>query len=207
MQTDPRQEMIDAATDFYRRGWMVGTSGNLSARIDRNSFWITVSGRDKGALAIEDFIRVSTEGEVLERFHENDRPSAETCIHQEIYTLFPEAGACFHVHTVPANLVSTLHSEPSIPLPPLEMIKGLGVWEETPLVSLPVISNHLDVPRVAQKIRERFSAEKPQIPALLVHLHGTTTWGSTTRQTKNHVEILEFILHYMVEAQKLSLQK
>ena len=31
-KVDPRFELIEAARHFYRKDWMVGTAGNLSAR-------------------------------------------------------------------------------------------------------------------------------------------------------------------------------
>ena len=66
MNTDPRESLIYAATNFYQKGWMVGTAGNLSARLSDGSFWITASGRPKGQLTSEDFVRVDLEGKVLE---------------------------------------------------------------------------------------------------------------------------------------------
>ncbi|HLO50395.1 MAG TPA: class II aldolase/adducin family protein, partial [Kamptonema sp.] len=56
--TNIRQDLIAAATHFYNRGWMVGTAGNLSARLADGSFWITASGRAKGQLTDQDFIRI-----------------------------------------------------------------------------------------------------------------------------------------------------
>jgi len=62
---DPRFELIDAARYFYRQNWMVGTAGNLSARIADDSFWITASGKAKGELTTSDFVRVALDGEIL----------------------------------------------------------------------------------------------------------------------------------------------
>ena len=63
---DPRFELIDAARHFYSKDWMVGTAGNLSARLADGSFWITASGRSKGELTTNDFVRVALDGKVLE---------------------------------------------------------------------------------------------------------------------------------------------
>jgi methylthioribulose-1-phosphate dehydratase len=43
---------------FYQLGWMLGTAGNLSAKVDDHSFWITASGKSKGKLTEEDFVTV-----------------------------------------------------------------------------------------------------------------------------------------------------
>ncbi|MGL5132230.1 MAG: class II aldolase/adducin family protein, partial [Planktothrix sp.] len=106
MNTDPRQSLIYASCQFHQLGWMAGTAGNLSAKMPDNSFWITASGKQKGKLVTEDFVRMSLTGEILENPNQNNKPSAETSIHQAIYSLFPDANACYHVHSVEAKLVS-----------------------------------------------------------------------------------------------------
>lgn len=106
MNTDPRPKPIAAARHFYQQGWMVGTAGNLSAQMLDGSFWITASGRNKGELSSDDFVRIAPDGTVLESPRPELRPSAETSIHQVIYSLFPDVQACYHVHSIEANLVS-----------------------------------------------------------------------------------------------------
>src|SRR6185295_13172672 len=90
---DPLHVLAAAARLFYERGWMMGTAGNLSLRLADGTFWITASGKPKGRLQAEDFLRVAPGGEVLKRGREEDRPSAETSLHDAVYRLFPEAGA------------------------------------------------------------------------------------------------------------------
>src|SRR4028119_2467456 len=130
MNTDPRQNLIAAASHFYTQGWMVGTAGNLSARVPEGSFWITASGRNKGHLTPNDFIRIALDGTVLEQPHPDARPSAETSIHEAIYACFPKAQACYHVHSIEANLISRMSNHEGLSLPAIEMLKGLGIWEE-----------------------------------------------------------------------------
>lgn len=201
-QIPTREALAATARDFHQRGWMAGTAGNLSARSDqdRACFWITSSGLPKGLLDADDLILVDiSNGEVQQRLREDARPSAETAIHQAIYTLFPSAQACFHIHSVDACL-ATARIGPeitSMALPPLEMVKGLGIWEESPQVALPLFDNRLDVPLIANEIHSRFSVEPPQVPALMIRNHGITVWGETLQQTYNRVEIVEFIMSYM----------
>jgi methylthioribulose-1-phosphate dehydratase len=202
MNLDPRSALITSARQFYQLGWMVGTAGNLSARMPNDSFWITASGKSKGQLQEDDFVRVTLDGEVLDMSAPNNRPSAETSIHQAIYSLFPEAKACYHVHSVEANLVSSWVAGDSLPLPSLEMVKGLGVWEENPEVAMPVFENYLEVPRIASAIRDRFSVSPPQIPALLIRHHGVTVWADSPQTAQNYVEVAEYIFRYLVAARK-----
>ena len=43
-----RLELVKAGRELDRRGWAMGTSGNLSARLDGPDFVITASGRQNG---------------------------------------------------------------------------------------------------------------------------------------------------------------
>lgn len=205
MNADPRQNLVAAARYFYAQGWMMGTAGNLSARLYDGSFWITVSGRPKGNLQIADFIRIAPDGTVLEKTDPSDRPSAETSIHEAIYACFPDAQACYHVHSIEANLVSRFSEKDVLPLPPIEMIKGLGVWEENPQVAMPVFDNHLQVPQIAAEIRDRFQTTPPQVPALLIRDHGITVWAPSPTAALNYVELVEYIFRYLLEARKLGI--
>ncbi|HAO11698.1 MAG TPA: methylthioribulose 1-phosphate dehydratase [Planktothrix sp. UBA8407] len=205
MNTDPRQSLIHASRQFYQLGWMAGTAGNLSAKIADNSFWITASGKQKGKLVLEDFVRISLTGEILENPSPNNKPSAETSIHQAIYSLFPEANACYHVHSVEAKLVSNFIDHEQLPLPPIEMLKGLGIWQENPQVYLPVFNNYLEVPRISEDIIQRFKQISPDVPALLIRNHGVTVWADSPEAAENHIELVEYIFRYIVAARQSGL--
>ncbi len=199
--SEPRIELIKAASRFYQQGWMVGTAGNLSTRLRDGSFWITASGCSKGELTFSDFVRIYPDGRI--ESSGNLKPSAETSIHQCIYNLFPEAQACYHVHSVEANLASGLAEGGKLPLPSLEMLKGLGIWEENPCCLMSVFHNYLQVNRIADEIKQRFSNNPPKIPALLIRNHGVTVWAKSTVQARNYIEILEYIFRYMVAARQM----
>ncbi|SKB15494.1 Methylthioribulose-1-phosphate dehydratase [Planktothrix sp. PCC 11201] len=205
MKTDLRQSLIYASCQFHQLGWMAGTAGNLSAKMPDNSFWITASGKQKGKLVTEDFVRMSLTGEILENPNPNNKPSAETSIHQAIYSLFPEANACYHVHSVEAKLVSNFINHEQLLLPPIEMLKGLGIWQENPKVYLPVFENYLEVPRIAEAIVQRFKQTSPNVPALLIRNHGVTVWADSPEAAENHIELVEYIFRYIVAARQAGL--
>lgn len=202
MLADFRLELINTARSFYQQGWMVGTAGNLSVRLSDGSFWITASGRVKGELLLSDFVRVYPNGRV-EKSSTDLKPSAETAIHQTLYTLFPEAQACYHIHSIESNLVSRFVQQDYLSLPPLEMLKGLGVYEENPCCLIPIFANHLEVSRIASEIHQRFTTTPPQIPALLIHDHGVTVWAPSPTAARNYIEIVEYIFRYMVAARSM----
>lgn len=204
----PLQALVKVARDFHARGWMAGTAGNLSVRDreDGDSFWITASGHPKGQLEVHDFLRVNARSsEVVERMTELHKPSAETSIHACLYRLFPDARACLHVHSIDASLATESHAAGNkfLPLPALEMLKGLGIWEQHPRVFLPVFENTLQVPRIAADIEKRFESEAPHVTALMIRGHGVTVWGDSLQQAYDHLEIVEFILSYLARSQSV----
>lgn len=203
LSRDLRSQLIQHAHELHQRGWMLGTAGNLSARLTNNSFWITASGCSKGELTLEQFVCLSNTGELLTRPTSTAKPSAEASIHQAIYTLFPEARACYHVHSVPAALLSSQSNGDELMLPAIEMIKGLGVWETDPVVKLALFPNHAHVPRIAEDISVRFQHQAPEVPACLIRNHGITVWGSSPEEARNRVEVVEFLFQYLIAAQTI----
>lgn len=203
---DPRPQLITHARSFYERGWMWGTAGNLSARLPDGSFWITASGCSKGELTSDQFVQMSLEGQLLTQPAPAAKPSAETSIHQAVYRLFPEATACYHVHSVSATVVSRLTTAEYIQLPAIEMVKGLGIWEANPIVKLPLFPNHLQVPEIGAEMLARFGLELPQIPACLIRSHGITVWGNSQEEARNRVEVMEFIFQYTIAAKSIDLR-
>lgn len=197
--TDPRWQLIAAAHHFYQQGWMVGTSGNLSCQLSDGSLWITASGRSKGALTVDDFIHLDATGRILNP-ETRWQPSAETAIHQIIYSLFPEARACYHIHSVEANLVTHLVTGDTLPLPPLEMLKGLGIRDEHPQCVVPVFPNYQQVSKIAAEIGDRFRHTPPQVPALLIRNHGLTIWAASLEAAHNSVELMDYIFRYQIMA-------
>lgn len=195
------------ARDFHARGWMPGSAGNLSARTaaDADHLWITASGRAKGRLAASDFVCVAIQdGAVLKRHAESDKPSAETSIHCALYRLFPHTTACLHVHSMAACLATAglQAGTAGLALPPLEILKGLGIWEESPRVDLPLFENAGQVTAIASAIQQRFSTQPPALAALLVRDHGVTVWGDSLQQAYNHLECIEFVLDFSTRGDK-----
>ena len=206
MNPDPRLTLITAAHLFYQQGWMAGTAGSLSARLADGSFWITVRGCAKYDLTPSDFIRVAPDGTIFQRYHPEDKPSSETLIHEAIYSTFPQAQACYHIHSIESNLVARFTKEDQLLLPPLEMVKGLGVSEEHPQVMMPIFANHLRIAHIAADISTRFETQPPAIPALLIRDHGVTVWSHLLDDALNYVEIVEYVFRYMVAARQLGLE-
>lgn len=180
---------------------MYATAGNLSARTG-NTFWITASGKHKGELTETDFVSVSVEDGTLVSAGEGLKPSAETSIHQVVYSKIPDACAALHVHTLDSNLlefgIGKEEGFRELPLPPIEIIKAFGIWDEKPNLTFPVFYNHTNVPTIASEIKRYIETKGiPQVPFLLIEGHGPTVWGKSVAEANKHLEAVHFLLQVM----------
>lgn len=191
--------------EFYRRGWMWGTSGNLSVKIqdDPRYFAITASGVSKGELTEQDIVVVEAGNggpfSVRPVVPTKTKPSAEASIHAAIYDGVPKAGAVFHVHTISSTLISDAEKEVEGPnflhIPPYEMTKGWGIPHASE-TSVPLFHNWPEVDRISAEVK-RYLISPPLVPVLIVRGHGVTVWGKDMEQAKNHLEIAEFLFQLM----------
>jgi len=190
-------QLTEIKTTFAARGWFQATGGNLSIRIgdytpDQFTFAITASGKDKAVNTSEDYLIVDQDGTPIEAT--KLKPSAETCIHQEIYRL-TGAKAIFHVHTVFNNLASTIYSDQGfIPVRSVELIKALGIWEQDAEIEIPILPNYADVPKIVPLIASRIV---PRIPGIVLDKHGIYAWGDSVFAAKRHLEAFEFLFEYV----------
>ena len=188
--------IVGIGRDFYRRGWVLGTSGNFSAVISHNPLRlaITSSGVDKGALTESQILEIDSDGNVIEG---TGRPSAETLLHLTIVRLLG-AGAVLHTHSVWSAIISEAYAdEGMIGIEGFEMLKGLeGVRTHEHREWLPVVENSQDYPALAQSVKETIK-HHPDSHGFILRRHGLYTWGRGLAEAKRHVEILEFLLEVL----------
>jgi methylthioribulose-1-phosphate dehydratase len=181
---------------LYTRGWLLGTSGNLSAVVSRDPFRlaITSTGLDKGALSADQFVRIDASGSVV---HGTGKPSAETALHLVAASVC-QANAVLHTHSVWSTLLSERHAkERGLWIEGYEMSKGLkGVTSHQHREWLPILENDQNIPKLAHEV-ERVLNENPRAHGFLLRKHGLYTWGENLDEAKRHLEILEFLMEVL----------
>ena len=185
--------LAEAGRDFYRRGWVLGTSGNFSAVAgsDPLRLAITASGADKGALLPGDFLEIDANGQVTRG---DGRPSDEARLHLAVVRL-RGAGAVMHTHSVWSTLLSEAFAKDGqLCIEGFEMLKGLAdVSTHEHCESLPVIENSQDMKTLAHALEQALE-KHPDCHGVLLRRHGLYTWGRDLLEARRHVEILEFLL-------------
>lgn len=187
------EDLIAIGAEFYSRGWLYGTSGNLSKVINREPLRlaITSSGFDKGKLESSQVLEI---GENLEVLAGKYRPSSESALHVTVISKLG-AGAVFHTHSTWSTVLSELNSKHGgISISGYEMLKGLqGVKSHEHEEWIPILENSQDMQGLSRElatILDRY----PDIHGFLLKGHGLYTWGKSVKEAKRHVEVIEFLL-------------
>lgn len=190
-------ELADAGREFYRRGWVLGTSGNFSALLARKPLRVvvTASGMEKGKLDETNFLELDDDAEILQGF---GKPSAETLIHLTIYRFMPKARSILHTHSVWGTILSDhFFEQGAIEIEGYEMLKGLaGVTTHEHTERVPIVENSQDYVALAHVI-ENVIRENEGIHGVYLRRHGLYTWGETVADARRHIEIFEFLFEVL----------
>jgi methylthioribulose-1-phosphate dehydratase len=191
--TDTTQQLAEAGSEFYRRGWVLGTSGNFSAVLARNPFriCITASGLEKGKLDDNGFLELDENSDVIRG---SSKPSAETAVHQTLYRVLPDTQSVMHTHSVWGTILSDhFFDRGAIEIEGYEMLKGLaGVKTHEHKEVVPIIENSQDYDLLSGQI-ENVVRSNERIHGIYLRRHGLYTWGETISEARRHIEIFEFL--------------
>ena len=199
------RELARHAHLFYGRGWMPGTSGNLSMKVSTHPLRlaITPTSVDKGEMAPNDMLLVDARGRVLRG---RGRPSSETTIHIALYDSFPQCGAVFHVHTVHSTLMAT-HGAAFGSVRAPELGKLASFQTLAPLHhgvtgrhhGIPVLPQ-MDDRQVFRRLAARRARQLAAVGGFLIAHHGMTCWGRDPSEAKKRLEQMECLSRYLWES-------
>lgn len=197
------RELASVSRSLYERGWMPGTSGNLSVRLPpppgpdalASAALITASGRDKGSLTERDMVRIGADTGTELRPGPL-RASAEAAIHASVYRA-TGAGAVIHVHSPYATAAAIRAAGPGtapseLILERYELLKGLGLADPA-RTTVPVFANWPEVSRNASQVFDHLAGRPDAPPGLLIADHGITVWGHDLAQALNRLECFEAV--------------
>ncbi|MBU6958417.1 methylthioribulose 1-phosphate dehydratase [Pseudomonas sp. CVAP len=184
------QQIIDAGRFLYGRGWSPATSSNYSTRLSATEALLTVSGKHKGQLGMDDVLATDMSGNSLEP---GKKPSAETLLHTQLYNWRADIGAVLHTHSVNATVLSRLLQGPVITFEDYELQKAFsGISTHESKVRVPIFDNDQDIGRLASKVQPWLD-DHPECVGYLIRGHGLYTWGPKMSDALRQIEAFEFL--------------
>ena len=184
------REIIEAGQFLYARGWSPATSSNYSVRLSPTEALLTVSGKHKGQLGLDDVLATDLAGNSLEP---GKKPSAETLLHTQLYGCKPGVGAVLHTHSVNATVLSRLTAGDHLVFEDYELQKAFsGVSTHESKVVVPIFDNDQDIARLAAKVQPWLD-QHPDCAGYLIRGHGLYTWGAKMSDALRQIEAFEFL--------------
>jgi methylthioribulose-1-phosphate dehydratase len=188
------QSLVEAGQFLAAQGWAPATSGNYSARLADGTVAITVSGRDKGRLAVADIMVVDGDGQPLTP---GQRSSAETLLHTSLYQAYLEVGAVLHTHSIDGVTLSRWlqsRGQTTLVLTNYELLKALpGITTHEAEVAIPIVANSQDMVALGDEVLARLRSV-PAPAGYLIAGHGLYSWGATIPQARMAIEALEVLV-------------
>ncbi|MGE0255367.1 MAG: 3-oxo-tetronate 4-phosphate decarboxylase [Alphaproteobacteria bacterium] len=173
-----RDDIVKLAKSMFDRGLTVGSSGNISVRLD-DGWLMTPTGSSFGDLDPARLSRLGPKGELLG----GDKPTKETFLHQAMYEMRPASGAVVHLHSTHSVAVSCLADvDPADVLPPITAYYVMKIG------TLPLVPYYppgdLDLARAVRELAGRHHA-------VLLANHGPVVAGASLRDAVYATEELE----------------
>jgi L-fuculose-phosphate aldolase len=172
-----KTQICEIGKRIYQKGFVAANDGNISVRIDEDSFLVTPTGVSKGFMTPEMLIKVDSNGNVLEGTH---KPTSEIKMHLRVYKERPEINSVVHVHPPYA----TAFAIAGVPLNQATMPESIVILGTIPLAEYGTPST--------EEIPNAISSYVHDHNGVLLENHGALTWGENIEQAYFLMESLEF---------------
>ncbi len=186
--THPAERLVQAMARIYQYRMTTTSGGNLSIRDADGSIWITPARVDKGALRVEDIVRVLPDGSTEGRH----KPSSEFPFHKQIYAARPDLGAIVHAHPVALVAFSICGQAPDTRL----FTKAHTVCGEVGFAPYALPGSNL----LGERIATVFAAGHD---CVMLENHGVVVGGVDFPDAFRRFETLEFTAKTVIKARAL----
>jgi 3-dehydro-4-phosphotetronate decarboxylase len=182
-----REELCRIGRSLHARGYVHGTTGNLSARL-HDGFLITATDACLGELEPAALVRVDAAGHVAAGA---DRPSKTLALHRRIYAAAAEAGCIVHSHSRALVALSLAIGDEDCAdlLPPITPYFVMKVGH-VPLLAYGRPGDPAVADRVAWAIADAEGRGVP-IRAIMLARLGPNVWAGTPAAAMARLEELE----------------
>ncbi|WHX40337.1 class II aldolase/adducin family protein [Mesobacillus sp. AQ2] len=181
-----RQDLIKTGKFMMEYGLAWGNAGNISARVNEDTYLITASGTFLGELETEDLVECAVLGQSMVQ---EKKPSKETPMHQAIYQNRPEINAVLHA----SPFYSTLVACSNIDIPSNWFVETMYYLERVERVAYYHPGSQALGEAVAQKARKA--------NVLLLENHGVLVYDTSLKEARMALQTLEMACKMLVTAQ------
>jgi methylthioribulose-1-phosphate dehydratase len=200
---DARALICELGRRFYALGWVSGTGGGISIRLDDRVF-MAPSGVQKELLEPSMIFELTLGGDVVD----GPAPSTGFTVSQ-CRPLFLAAmklrgaGAVIHGHSRHA-VVASLMQPGDFVVTHLEMLKGLAGVGYDDVHAVPVIDNTAHECDLADSLSAAIE-RAPKAHAVLVRRHGIYVWGRDWIEAKRHAECYDHLFATAADLRSLGI--
>ena len=169
-------QLLAACKKMTQAGMTVGTWGNISVRIDENTFMLTPSGMNYETLKAEDLVVLNMNDEVV---YGNRKPSVEHNLHRKIFQARKDVNAIIHNHAVYSTAFAIAKTD--IPAASEELVQIVGEGVKCAKYALP------GTLELAENVVEALGSSNA---ALLVN-HGAVSVGGSLDHAFTIAQVVE----------------
>jgi ribulose-5-phosphate 4-epimerase/fuculose-1-phosphate aldolase len=181
-----REEICRVGQSLYTRGYVHGTTGNISALCADGGFLITPTDSCLGTLEAARLARVNSAG-----VQTGGAPASKTlALHRSIYAADPEAACVIHTHSthlVALTLAGVCSADDVVPPITPYFVMKVG---HVPLIDYRPPGDAAVAQQVAQRITAQRAAGKP-IRAVMLDKLGPNVWHRSPAEASAVLEELE----------------
>ncbi len=173
-----KKQVVEAAQELVRKGYLMATGGNLSLRIPGgDSFAITPSNYDYLKMTLEDVCVLDFDLNLLEG---RLKPSVESSMHGAVYRARQDVNAIVHTHQVYTSALTLIKA----PIPALfdEQARFLGRSVE--IIPYAPSGTGFLKNTVAKHVKNHNNA-------FMLQNHGALVFGHDMERAIHNVEVLE----------------
>lgn len=175
-----REQICDVCNKMWQLGWVAANDGNVSVKLDDNTFLCTPTGVSKSFITPEKLIKIDQDANIIEA-EGAYRPSSEIKMHLRVYQERPDVGAVVHAHPP----VSTGFALAHIPLDSYSLIENAIVIGSVPITPFGTPSTN--------EVPEAIAPYLADHDVLLLEYHGALAVGSDVITAFYRMESLELV--------------
>ena len=189
-----RAQICDICYKMWQQGWVAANDGNVSVKLDEDTFLATPTGISKSFMEPDKLVKINGKGEVLEAL-EGYRPSSEIKMHLRCYQERADVGAVVHAHPPTATGFALAHK----PLDTYSLIECVIAIGAVPIAPYGTPST--------DEVPESIAPLLPKHDVILLENHGAQTVGSDPTTAYYRMETLELWAKTSFVAQMLGGEK